>query len=442
MQSYDLPRFPVVHADLYRLSHASELEELGFDDLADNTVVFMEWPDRAGSFLPPDRIDIAFTIAPKAGLRTRNVRVTGFGKAAARVQRLGALRNLLARSGYANAKRNRIPGDASARTYYRIGTGERAAILMDSPRRPDGPPVRDGRPYSAIAHLAEDVKPFIAMARGLRSFGFSAPEIYDFDLERGFIILEDLGSGLIVEGDPPRPIEERYAASVDVLAALHTQILPHVLPITDDVAYALPDYDIDALLIEVELLLDWFIPHAGGRVAGGVRDAFIVLWREALQPALDAEPTWVLRDYHSPNLLWLPQREGVARVGLLDFQDALVGPAAYDVASLLQDARVDVPELIELSLLGRYVRKRSEAEEHFDAAGFAALYSTLAAQRATKILGIFARLDKRDGKPQYLRHMPRVWRYLKRSLAHPKLAALATWYKLYVPNFDAELKPK
>jgi aminoglycoside/choline kinase family phosphotransferase len=161
----------------------------------------------------------------------------------------------------------------------------------------------------------------------------------------------------------------------------------------------------------------------------------VALWTDALQDAVAAEPTWVLRDFHSPNLLWLPRREDVARIGLLDFQDALIGPAAYDVASLLQDARVDIPELMELSLLSRYTRARRDTDPAFDAATFASLYATLAAQRASKILGIFARLEKRDGKPQYLRHMPRVWGYLQRSLSHPVLAALAAWYKLYVPDF-------
>ena len=144
----------------------------------------------------------------------------------------------------------------------------------------------------------------------------------------------------------------------------------------------------------------------------------------------------MLRDYHSPNLLWLADRDDVARIGVLDFQDALIGPAAYDVASLLQDARVDVPEDMEMALLGRYVRARRSDDPRFDVAGFSQLYATLAAQRATKILGIFARLDRRDGKPQYLRHMPRIWTYLQRALAHPALAPLKAWYDGNVPPRD------
>jgi hypothetical protein len=158
-----------------------------------------------------------------------------------------------------------------------------------------------------------------------------------------------------------------------------------------------------------------------------------------LEPAIDAPPTWVLRDFHSPNLLWLPNRKGLARLGILDFQDAVMGPDAYDLASLLQDARVDVAEATELALLGRYLRRRRADDADFDGAQFIQLYVTLAAQRASKILGIFARLDARDGKPQYLRHMPRIWGYLQRSLAHPALAPLGAWYGEHVPAWQAPM---
>ena len=212
------------------------------------------------------------------------------------------------------------------------------------------------------------------------------------------------------------------------------QALPAVLSIGAETEHHLPPYDLDALLIEAELLLDWYLPHRGATIDADARAEFVAIWTESLRPALDAPPTWVLRDYHSPNLLWLPQREGIARVGLLDFQDALMGPAAYDVVSLLQDARVDVPEAMEVTLLGRYVKARRAADPGFDAEAFVALYALLGAQRATKILGIFARLDRRDGKPQYLRHLPRVWRNLIRSLSHPLLGGLRTWYQRHVPE--------
>jgi tRNA threonylcarbamoyl adenosine modification protein YjeE len=433
IQTYDLPRFPVVHADLYRLSGAAELAELGFEDLPADAVTLLEWPDRAAGSLPPDRLDIAITLAPELGLEHRNLVITGYGAFGPRAERMAAARKFLDESPYADAERRRIAGDASARSYERLTMGDRHVILMNSPRRPDGPPVRSGLPYSAVAHLAEDVKPFVALAQGLKERGFSAPEIYAADLDAGFLVLEDLGGDCVVEGDPPEPMGHRYQTALDMLIALHKLSLPDTLPVEPGVSHRIPPYDLDAMLIEVELLPDWYLPHRGAPATASARETYLALWRDALFPVLDMPMTWVLRDFHSPNLLWLPERDGIARVGLLDFQDAMMGPGAYDVASLLQDARVDVSEEIEIELLGRYVRTRKAADMAFDIPAFVKVYSTLAAQRASKILGIFARLDRRDGKPQYLRHLPRVWGYLQRSLAHPALAPLDEWYRINVP---------
>ena len=215
--------------------------------------------------------------------------------------------------------------------------------------------------------------------------------------------------------------------------SLHNHQLSDILPLSPKVDYRLPKYNMDAFLIEAELLLDWYLPRMDVTISDATRAVYVALWREALQGIIDSYPTWVLRDYHSPNLLWLPDRHDIARVGLLDFQDAMMGPAAYDLASLLQDARVDVPEEMEVSLLGRYARARRNVDQNFDPAAFIKAYATLAAQRASKILGIFARLNRRDGKPQYLRHIPRVWSYLQRSLAHPSLVTLKGWYATNVP---------
>jgi tRNA threonylcarbamoyl adenosine modification protein YjeE len=432
MQAYELARYPVVHGDLYRLSGPSELIELGFEDLPPDAVVLLEWPDRAAGILPADRFDVELTLSPPHGLTFRHARVTGFGRCAARVERLKAIRHFLETTGFADAQRQRLTGDASTRSYERLELNGQTFLLMNSPRRPDGPPVRDGKPYSAIAHLAEDITPFLAMARALSERGLSAPQIIHANRATGLAIIEDFGSEFIAAGSPAAPVEQRYEVAVDALVALHQQALPQRLPVEPGVDYALPRYDLEAMLIEVELLIDWYLPRLNAPLTGLKRETFLTLWRNALQPALDARPTGVLRDYHSPNLMWLPERQGIQQIGLLDFQDALIGPAAYDVASLLQDARVDVPEMVEISLLSRYTRARL-AKPGFDAPAFVRVYSTMAAQRASKILGIFARLDRRDGKPQYLRHMPRVWAYLQRSLAHPALAQLRAWYAANVP---------
>ncbi len=414
MQIYELPQFPLVHADLYRLSGPGELAELGFDDLPEGAVVLLEWPDRADGLLPPDRLDVSLTLAPKLKLEFRHARITGFGALAPRVDRMAAVRQFIAESGYSEALRSPLRGDASTRSYERLALGDQRVLLMN----------------------AETVVPFVAMANGLQRLGLSAPAIHHADLEHGFLILEDLGDAGVVIGDPPAPIVERYETAVDVLLALHAQQLPDTLPVAPQLDYRIPPYDVNAFLIEAELLLDWFLPRLDAAIPDTERGSFRALWRELLGPIIDAPPTWVLRDFHSPNLLWLPQRSELARLGLLDFQDAVMGPPAYDLASLLQDARVDVAEETELALLGRYVRGRSRGEADFNGAAFIKTYVTLAAQRASKILGIFARLDLRDGKPQYLRHMPRVWGYLQRSLSHPTLEALNAWYIAHVPALN------
>jgi tRNA threonylcarbamoyl adenosine modification protein YjeE len=435
MQSYEMPRFLLVHADFYRLSGAAELGELGFDDLPERTVVLVEWPDRAAGFLPPDRFDITFTLAPQLDSGARNARVVGYGALSARVDRMMQVRTFLDDFGFGEAVRWRMEGDASTRIFERLTRDGQTSILMNAPRRPDGPPVRDGKPYSTIAHLAEDIVPYVAIASGLRDRNLSAPAILDADLERGLLIMEDLGNERIVNGDPPAPVEARYQAAIEVLVSLHRRRLPETLPVAPRRDYRIPRYDMAAFLIEAELLLDWYLVSVDAALADGVRQNFTALWRDALAPAVDAAPTWILRDYHSPNLMWLPDREDVARIGILDFQDMLLGPGAYDVASLLQDARVDVSEELELALLSHYARARLP-DARFDPAAFAQLYATMAAQRATKILGIFARLNRRDGKPQYLRHIPRLLGYLQRSLAHPALAPLKAWYAANVPSLN------
>src|SRR5579884_2917565 len=218
MQIYELPRFTILHADLYRLSGPDELNETGFDELREGAVTLLEWPDRAANRLPPDRLDVELTLAPEEGPTVRHARVTGYGKLAGRAERMTHIRDFLAAHGLSDAIRRRIQGDASTRVYERLLHDDQSFVLMNAPRRPDGPPVRDGKPYSAIAHLAEDVMPFIAVARALKKRGFSAPAVLAAERETGLLVLEDLGSELVVGGDPPAPIQARYAAAVDLLA--------------------------------------------------------------------------------------------------------------------------------------------------------------------------------------------------------------------------------
>ncbi len=433
MQVYQAPAFPVVHADLYRIRDASELSELGWEEAADGAVLIVDWATKAGE-LPRDRLDIELAMTSGRDPGRRKATITGHGAFAERVARARNIQALLDRSGWGSAERAFMLGDASVRAYERLTNPDGAkAILMISPPRPDGPPVRNGKPYSAIARLAEDIRPFIAVDEALRAQKLSAPAIYAYDAQAGLAVLEDFGAEPVVDDNGPMP--ERYAEATAVLASLHARSLPSELPLKREEAYRVPPYDIDALMIEIELVLEWYAPHmARVQLSSSARAAFINLWRPLLQQICAGPTTWALRDYHSPNLIWLPEREGLRRVGVIDFQDCVLGHPAYDVVSLLQDARVTVSDELELKLLSHYARLRRAQTPDFNMMDFARAYAVMGAQRATKILGIFARLDRRDGKPQYLAHLPRVERYLTKDLNHPELAPLRAWYETHLPR--------
>jgi hypothetical protein len=433
MQVYDAPRGPVVHADFYRLRGAMELENLGWDEAISDAVALVEWPERIPEALPADRLEITIRFDSAHGPDFRVLEMRGRGRMGRRLARALSVGTLLHAAGWTESRREFVQGDASVRLYERLTKADgTTAILMVAPPRPEGPIIRFGKPYAAIARLSTDIRAFLAMAEGLRGLGLSTPKVLAASIEDGLALIEDFGDETVVEDGAPNPA--RYAEAVALIADLHGRDLPDALPYGDDL-HRLPTYDIEAMLIEVELVIDWYgSAIARAAVPSGARMQFLAVWREILAPILAEPTTWTLRDFHSPNLHWLAGREGTARVGLIDFQDAVIGPPAYDLASLLQDARVDVPDDLEMRLMALYVRRRAAASSGFDAERFAASYAAVAAQRATKILGIFARLDKRDGKPQYLGHLPRIERYLRRNLAHPLLASLALWYQTHLPR--------
>jgi tRNA threonylcarbamoyl adenosine modification protein YjeE len=423
VQNYDL-RLPVAHFDLYRLGSADELDELGLEDALNDGAALVEWPERAAERLPQTPAEIRFE-----GLdATRTASISASMDFLDRFNRSRAVRAFLEKAGLTGAERRHLQGDASSRTYETVRSdGRDPVILMNAPSRSDGPPIRDGLPYSRIAHLAEDVVPFVAIAGWLREQGFGAPKILAEDLDQGFLLVENLGSDGIIDGRGA-PIAERYQLAIDCLAALHQKTPPTTIPVSGT-EHHVPAYDPRAMQIEVELLTDWYLPwRTGHPVPDSDRETYLAIWSELFSRLETAEKALVLRDYHSPNLIWRAGRQGFERLGIIDFQDAMIGPSAYDVASLCQDARVTIgPELAE-RLIARYIAGRLEADPAFDALAFRQAYAIMAAQRAAKILGIFVRLDQRDGKPGYLRHLPRIEAYIAQSLKHPALQPLRSWF--------------
>jgi aminoglycoside/choline kinase family phosphotransferase len=301
-------------------------------------------------------------------------------------------------------------------------------LLMNSPPLVLGPVVRDNKAYAEIAHTAQSVAAFVAIDNALKQGGVSVPEIFAADLSRGFLLIEHLGSGSFLDGEG-RPVAERYAAAARLLAAMHRRSWPRRLEAAPGINHDVPPFDRDALLIEAELLIDWYFPYVSGRPADeAVRNGFRQAWNRLLDRIEGGEETLVLRDLHSPNIIWREGRQGHARLGIIDFQDALIGSPAYDLASLAMDARVDMLPDIERATVDAYVAARHAAGP-FDEAILRQSYAIMAAQRNSKILGIFVRLDKRDGKPAYLRHLPRIRNYLARALAHPALGELRDLYR-------------
>ena len=440
MQTYENGRLPVTHIDCYRMAGADELQEIGLDDALTRGAALIEWPERVENVLPADRLEITLGDGPSENSRT--ITLEGLGEWHTRAQRLKAMMAFCAGSDWAQAHPDYLQGDASSRAYARLHMNGTSAILMDSPARADGEAVRDGKPYSALVHLAEDVKPFVAIANALGGSGVCVPRILAHDLAQGFLIIDDLGDRVFShEAGVNPPLETLYAAAVDVLVTLRASPPVDELPLPDGGAYTVHELSACVMEIEAELLLDWFYPCVHGNACpDSVRADFLKALRE-LFPAIEGrDDAWVLRDYHSPNLLWLPEREGQSRVGVIDFQDALKGHAAYDLVSLLQDARRDIAGELEGRLYAQYCEARAKRDSRFQEENFSAAYAALGAQRNSKILGIFARLAKRDGKHGYLAHISRVSAYMERNLAHPALKSLRVWFNEHLPE-DVRTKP-
>lgn len=436
VQDYDaLPEhgaFRIQHYDLYRLEHPDELWELGVEEAFGHALLLVEWPEVAGDYWSQDRLEIAIS-HDESNDACRRLHLHAQGSMVARTQqfcqqwddsmsdsltaekpatltRRDLMERFVAAAGWEGAELKPLAGDASFRRYERVFWQGKQAVLMDAPPE------------------HEDVRPFVKVGRYLESLGFSAPHIIAEDHENGFLLLEDLGDDSYsrVLKDADAALEEQlYKEAVGVLAELHVHNKTH------GAGLDVPAYNYAALMREIELFADWYLPAVMGKNATTEARAaeFKALWASLLQQHPLQNDVVVLRDYHADNLLWLPERAGTKRVGQLDFQDALIGHAAYDLVSLLEDARRDVrPETVE-SALTHYCQKSGANRDELMAA-----YALLGAQRQAKIIGIFVRLGVRDGKKHYTNFLPRVWAHFEHDLSHPLLADIRRWVDAHIPQ--------
>jgi len=325
------------------------------------------------------------------------------------------IQSFLSEHGWASAKRWRLAGDASFRKYDRLEKNQERAVLMDAP-----PP-------------QEDVRPFVSVGRHLFDRGFSTPKILAEDSNAGLLLLEDLGdetyTRLLAAGHGER---ELYTLATDALIALHR------MGKKDSNPPGVISYETPRLLEEVGRLHAWYLPMIGApELAADTIKKYENIWKTALPLAWKAPTSLILFDYHVDNLLLLPEREGIKACGLLDFQDAVMGPVTYDFMSLLEDARRDVDPAIIVDMKRRYLDAfPALTQEDFDTS-----WAVMAAQRHMRVIGTFARLKLRDNKPHYLQHMPRLWRYMDQCLAHPVLSDLKSWLDEHVPPNMRVVKP-
>lgn len=309
----------------------------------------------------------------------------------------------LADNGWGNASCQKIQGDASFRRYERLARATETAILMDAP---------PGK---------EDVRPFVNVGNYLNSHRLGAPAITGIDADNGFLLLEDLGddsySRVLAANASSVGVHSEatlYAHAIDVLVALHRLPLPANLPA----------YDEALLMREALLMLEWYFPVLNGEpLPTALQEEYVAVWKPLFAHLEGLQKVVVLRDYHADNLMWLPEREGLRKVGLLDFQDAVIGSPAYDLVSLLEDARRDVMASTVTSMINRYLA----AMPHINRKDFLAAYAILGAQRNCKIIGIFSRLSARDGNSNYLKLLPRVFAHLMHDITHPLLTPLKLW---------------
>ena len=430
IQHYESPEIKLLHTDLYRLESSEEVAELGLLDETDS-IVLVEWPEKLGVYMPEKAVTIHLEDIGSIRQCTLHVAPDNadfFHGLDDFINREKVLTDFLEKNGYGQAVRTTLAGDASSRRYERLEMDNKRFILMDWPALPN-----ENDDYKAKVFLSKSVTDFRDICAYLIRCGLSAPEIYAQDDAQGLLVLEDFGQHNFTETidakDPHLPI--LYHESIMALAALYHHADTEN-PQTNARQFSTPvRYDKAIILTEIQKFIDWYMPS----LEKTLPDSALVAWEEiwgALVTKLEAmkvHDVMMLRDVHSPNLHWLDNRQSIRRVGFIDIQDGIAGHPAYDVVSLLQDARRDLPKDFEGRFKALYV-----TETGLDAGDFDTAYNIFGVQRNLRILGIFVWLSKVQGKSSYLQHIPRVNGYIKAGLAHAALADLRGWFETYVPE--------
>jgi aminoglycoside/choline kinase family phosphotransferase len=388
-------------------------------------ICLVEWPEIAGDALPPAS---TITLRLEHSGDGRTAIIEAPAKQTARINRVLAIRDFLTKVGYADAKRRFLSGDASSRAYETIiADNETQMLLMDWPPSSKGAIVQNGKTYAEIAHIAQDANSFVAISGYLRDKDFVAPDVLAADVRQGILLIEDLGRDGVLDATGA-PISERYLDSLRCLARLHDLGVPPSIKLAADQQYRVPAFDPEAMKIEVSLLVEWYLPFKrGSAVSDSEKREYFAIWDTLIADLEGCETGLLLRDFHSPNIIWQEKEEPAYRkVGLIDFQDAMIGPTAYDVASLIQDARVTIPTDLADTLMQQYLGLRA-SHPGFDASRFRSAFAIMSAQRNCKLAGIWVRLMQRDGKPGYMKHMPRTMAYLRSALEHDSLSTLREW---------------